>query len=62
MTKVNIHDLNIGDTVWYVPNHKVPSSKNAEKGIVTKIQDKNVWVRFLGPRGELTPVENLYKN
>ena len=61
MEKVNPRDLKIGDRVIYVPNHKIPQPKNGEVGYVTKIDGKNVWVRYNGPQGNLTPVENLYK-
>ncbi len=60
MTKVNIKDLEIDQRVYYVANHLEATAKNAEEGFVTMIKDNKVWVRFRGPTGELTPVNNIY--
>jgi hypothetical protein len=63
MLKVSIKNLEVGDRVYYVPNHLFPNMNNAELGFVTKIDlgNQRVWVKYKGPQGNLTPIENIYK-
>lgn len=61
MEKVNLEELEVGDRVYYVAAHLTVTLDNAEKGFVTKILGDKVWVRYLGPQGNLTRVQDLYK-
>lgn len=60
MKRVNPKDLQVGMDVYFVPRHLEPDIKNAEAGTVTMIRGENVWVKYLGPQGNLTPAECLY--
>ena len=60
MKRVNPKDLQVGMDVYFVPRHLEPDIKNAEAGTVTMIRGENVWVKYFGPQGNLTPVECLY--
>lgn len=51
-----------GDNVTYTAYH----GATPEKGVVSSVKNnsdgtQNVWVRFKGPTGELTPVSKLKK-
>jgi hypothetical protein len=46
--------------VYYIPPHLSNKLKNAEKGKITQIKDGNVWVKYNGPQGNLTPIRDLY--
>jgi hypothetical protein len=61
LQKLKIEELNEGDVVYYIPQHLEKTMKNADRGIITKIKDGHVWVRFRGPTGALTPVDFLYR-
>ncbi len=61
MTQVKIEEIEVGDVVYYIPSHLEKTMENADKGIVTKIEDNSVWVRYRGPTGALTPTNLLYK-
>ncbi len=61
MTNIAYDELNELDVVYYIPPHKDKTPENGERGVVKKKKDGKVWVRFLGPDGELTPLKDLYK-
>lgn len=61
MQKVDIEELETGDTVYYIASHLAKNLDNAEKGNVTQIKDGRVWVKYNGPQGNLTRVQDLYK-
>lgn len=61
MLKVNMDTLEVGDKVYYVASHLDVNIENAEQGFVTKIFEGRVWVRYVGPQGNLTAVGNLWK-
>jgi len=61
MVKVELETLEVGDRVYYVAPHLEVNLKNAEKGFITKILEDRVWVRYLGPQGNLTSTQYLYK-
>ncbi len=50
----------VGDVLFYVPSHLDLKDENTERGVVTQIDAGHIWVRFKGPTGELTPIDNLY--
>ena len=61
MKSVSVDELQEGDVVYYIPSHLEKKPENAEHGVITSIKDNNIWVRYKGPQGNLTPVKNLYK-
>jgi len=60
MKRVKVEELHEGQTVYYIPSHLSTTLINAEKGYVTTLKDRKVWVRYKGPQGNLTPINNLY--
>ena len=61
MVKAKIEDLKEGKTVYYIPSHLDPIVQNAEKGRVSTVNERGVWVRYTdGDTGAKTNIEDLY--
>ncbi len=62
MQKVtNISELKVNQIVYYIPHHLQAIPENAERGRVSIIRGKYVWVRYTsGDTGARTPIDMLY--
>ncbi len=61
MTKAVKSNLKEKQTVYYIPSHMDKVISNAEKGIVSTVNDRGIWVRYTtGDTGALTNIEDLY--
>lgn len=50
-----------GQEVFYVASHLDKTMENAERGIVSTVDDRGVWVRYTtGDTGAKTDMKDLY--
>ena len=62
MTNIKKEDLKVQDIVYYIPSHLEKTNENAERGIVSTVNDRGIWVRYTdGDTGALTDECDLYK-
>lgn len=62
MRKVNKSELKEKDVVYYIASHEDKTMENAERGIVSTVNENGIWVRYTdGETGALTNECDLYK-
>jgi len=61
MTRAIKADLKVMQTVYYIPSYQDKTLENAEKGIISTINERGIWVRYsTGETGAKTNIEDLY--
>ncbi len=62
MTNIKQSDLKEKDVVYYIPSHMDKTIDNAERGVVSTVNERGIWVRYTdGETGALTNECDLYK-
>lgn len=52
----------VGDIVYYIPSHMSVRIENAEKGSVSTVDKRGIWVKYTtGDTGAKTNLQDLYK-
>jgi len=52
----------VGDVVYYIPHHMIKRKDNAERGVVSTVDSRGIWVRYSdGETGAKTNLQDLYK-
>jgi len=51
-----------GDIVYYIPAHKIKRKENAEKGVVSTVNKRGIFVKYTtGDTAAKTNLQDLYK-
>lgn len=52
----------VGDIVYYIPSHEIKKKENAEKGVVSTVDKRGIWVKYTtGDTAAKTNLQDLYK-
>lgn len=62
MNRVILSELYAGKTVYYIPSHLDKTIDNAERGTISTVSERGVWVRYTtGDTAAKTDIHDLYK-
>ena len=62
MTNIIKEDINVGSVVYYIASHEDKTMENAERGVVSTINENGIWVRYTdGDTGAKTDECDLYR-
>lgn len=52
----------VGDIVYYIPSHKIKIIENAERGVVSTVDKRGIFVRYTyGDTAAKTNLQDLYR-